>query len=144
MTPNTSVNFGWAGGRVPSVHGKTLGAYKAHYSQLQNSSIVIKYSPFTEQYLSAANLQFGTYIQDSAIRLSQNGVNVGKISIGPTINPYVGFGYAPKIDAHWGVNVDLGAIYQSKQIATINGNRVTLDDRYSWLPVAKAGVSYHF
>jgi hypothetical protein len=145
VTPNTSLNIGWAGGSFPSVHGQSLVGYSADYSQLENTSIVIKYAPFTQQYLSAMNVQFGTYIQDSAIRLSKGGVAQGKISTGPSVSPYIGFGYAPKIDAHWGVNLDLGTMYQGKQIAEFNsGARVALNDRYSWQPVAKVGASYHF
>ena len=146
VTPNTSLNIGWAGGSFPSVHGQSLVGYSADYSQLENTSIVIKYSPFTQQYLSAANFQFGTYIQDSAIRLSKGGVAVGKISTGPAVSPYIGFGFAPKIDAHWGVNVDLGVIYQGTQVAEFNNGatRVALDDEYNWAPVAKIGASYHF
>jgi len=144
VLPNTSLNIGWAGGDVPSVHGDTLAKYDAHYSDLSNASIVIKYSPFTQQYLSATNVQFGTYIQDSAIRLSKGGVTQGTISTGPNVSPYIGFGFAPKFDAHWGVNLDLGVIYQGTQVAKFGGTSVDLDDEYNWAPVAKAGVSYHF
>ena len=150
VTSDTSLNIGWAGGNVPNVHGDSMVVagtkYKTNYSQLQNTSVVIKYSPFTQQYLNAVNVQFGTYIQDSAIRLSvKNGPQVGKISTGPSVNPYLGFGIAPKIDAHWGVNLDLGAIYSGKEKAEDNfGNEVVVADRYRWYPVAKAGVSYHF
>lgn len=151
VTSDTSLNIGWAGGNVPNVHGDSIniagvGKFKTNYSQLQNTSVVIKYSPFTQQYLNWANVQFGTYVQDSAIRLSnKGGPQIGKVSTGPSVNPYLGFGIAPKIDAHWGVNLDLGAIYSGKQKAEDNfGNEVILGDRYRWYPVAKAGVSYHF
>jgi hypothetical protein len=150
VTSDTSLNIGWAGGNVPNVHGDSIDVagskYKTNYSQLENTSVVIKYTPFSQQYLNIMNLQFGTYIQDSAIRLStKNGPQIGKVSTGPSVNPYLGFGFAPKIDAHWGVNLDLGAIYSGKQKATDNfGNEVILADRYRWYPVAKAGVSYHF
>ncbi len=149
VTPNTSLNIGWAGGSVPSVHGGSINVehdkYDTDYSQLQNTSIIIKYSPFTQQYLSATNIQFGTYIQDSAYRLSQGGVQVGKVSTGPSLNPYLGFGFASKLDAHWGANLDLGVIYNGKQKAEFSfRNGAVLDDQYLWYPVAKAGVSYHF
>jgi hypothetical protein len=151
VTSDTSLNIGWAGGSVPNIHGDSISRvagskFKTNYSQLQNTSVVIKYSPFTQQYLNAVNVQFGTYIQDSAYRLSiKNGPQVGKVSTGPSVNPYLGFGIAPKIDAHWGVNLDLGAIYSGKQTAEDNfGKEVVLADRYRWYPVAKAGVSYHF
>jgi hypothetical protein len=151
VTSDTSLNIGWAGGNVPNVHGDSISGvagqkFKTNYSQLENTSVVIKYSPFTQQYLNSVNVQFGTYIQDSAYRLSiKNGPQVGKVSTGPSVNPYLGFGIAPKIDAHWGVNLDLGAIYSGKQTAEDNfGNEVVLQDRYRWYPVAKAGVSYHF
>ncbi|MDE2420357.1 MAG: hypothetical protein KGO49_04135 [Gammaproteobacteria bacterium] len=151
VTPNTSLNIGWAGGNVPNVHGDSIsiagvGKFKTNYSQLQNTSVVIKYAPFTQQYLNAVNLQFGTYIQDSAYRLStKNGAQVGKVSTGPAVDPYLGFGIAPKINAHWGVNLDLGAIYNGKLKAEDgSGNEVLLGDRYRWYPVAKAGLSYHF
>lgn len=149
VTPNTSLNIGWAGGSVPSVHGGSINVehqkFKTNYSQLQNTSIVIKYAPFTQEYLNWTNIQFGTYIQDSAYRLSQGGVQVGKVSTGPSVNPYIGFGIAPKLDAHWGANLDLGVIYNGKQKAEDSfGNEAVLADRYRWYPVAKAGVSYHF
>ncbi len=152
VTSNTSLNIGWAGGSVPNVHGDSIsiagvGKFKTNYSQLENTSVVIKYAPFTQQYLNAVNLQFGTYVQDSAYRLSDKatGVQVGKVSTGPSVNPYLGFGIAPKFNAHWGVNLDLGAIYNGKQKAEdSSGNEVLLGDRYRWYPVAKAGVSYHF
>ena len=151
VTPNTSLNIGWAGGNVPNVHGDSIsiagvGKFKTNYSQLQNTSVVIKYAPFTQQYLNAVNLQFGTYVQDSAYRLSvKNGPQVGKVSTGPSVNPYLGFGFATKVVDHIGVNVDLGAIYSGKQQAEFStGQEVYLGDRYRWYPVAKAGVSYHF
>ncbi len=152
VTSNTSLNIGWAGGSVPNVHGDSIsiagvGKFKTNYSQLENTSVVIKYSPFTQQYLNAVNLQFGTYIQDSAFRLADKttGAQVGKVSTGPAVDPYLGFGIAPKINAHWGVNLDLGAIYNGKIKAEDGlGNEVVLGDRYRWYPVAKAGVSYHF
>lgn len=149
VTPSTSLNIGWAGGSFPSVHGGSITLnhqkFDTNYSQLQNTSIVIKYAPFTQEYLNWANVQFGTYIQDSAYRLSQGGVQVGKVSTGPSVNPYLGFGFAPKIDAHWGVNLDLGAIYNGNQKAEDSfGNVTVLGDRYRWYPVAKLGASYHF
>ncbi len=164
VNPSTSLNIGWAGGSVPSVHGDSLSVghrkYHANYSELQNTSIVIKYSPFTAQYLNLFNVQFGTYIQDSAIKLTSYDRNVvGKVSTGPSVNPYLGFGFAPKINDHWGVNVDLGVIYQGQQKAELRavnavgqaqlnaafpGQDYNLADQYKWSPVAKAGVSYHF
>lgn len=152
VTPNTSLNIGWAGGSVPNVHGDSIsiagvGKFKTNYSQLQNTSVVIKYAPFTQQYLNAVNLQFGTYVQDSAYRLDDKatGAQIAKVSTGPSVNPYLGFGIAPKFNAHWGVNVDLGAIYSGKLKAEDGtGAEVLLGDRYRWYPVAKAGVSYHF
>ncbi len=158
VTPNTSLNIGWAGGSFPGLHGSsidvthqdtptTVGHYKVKTSnsQLENTSVVVKYTPFSQQYLNWANVQFGTYIQDSAYRLSYQGATVGKVSTGPSVNPYLGFGIAPKLDAHWGVNLDLGVIYSGKQSAQFNdGTSTVLADRYRWDPVAQAGVSYHF
>ncbi|GAC1379447.1 MAG: ornithine uptake porin CarO type 1 [Aquirhabdus sp.] len=153
VTPNTSLNIGWAGGSVPSLYGKSItvrgeGKFRAHYSQLSNTSIVVKYTPFTQQYLNAVNVQFGTYIQDSNIRLSDStGTTVGKVSTGPSVKPYLGFGIAPKFDAHWGVNLDLGTIYNGKVNAVAtdgSGGEGLLSKGNRWYPVAKAGVSYHF
>ncbi|AXI03007.1 hypothetical protein [Aquirhabdus parva] len=164
VNPSTSLNIGWAGGSFPNVHGDSLNVghrkYKANYSDLQNTSIVIKYSPFTAQYYNWFNVQFGTYIQDSSIKLTSNDRSiVGKVSTGPSVNPYLGFGFAPKIDDHWGVNLDLGVIYQGQQQAKLRatnaagqayldshfpGEDYNLADQYKWSPVAKAGVSYRF
>lgn len=151
VTPDTSLNIGWAGGTGPSVYGKKIKIdgerFKAHYSQLENTSIVVKYAPFTQQYLNMFNLQLGTYIQDSNIRLSDSTGTVGKISTGPSARPYVGFGIAPKINSHFGVNADFGAIYngQVQAVATDgSGDTASLGGKYHWYPVAKAGVSYHF
>ncbi len=163
VNPSTSLNLGWAGGNFPNVHGGSLSVghqkYRASYSDLQNTSLVIKYAPFTQNYLNWLNLQFGTYIEDSAIRLRSNdGKIVGKVSTGPSLNPYLGFGVAPKLTDHISVNVDLGVIYAGKRDAQLRaanaGDAATqaylqnvnteLNDRYKWEPVAKAGISYRF
>lgn len=80
--------------------------------------------------------------------------------------PYVGFGFAPKINKNFGVFGEVGAYYTGnpsvslQQVAgsdQVNGNgdrlsdairgeqaKISNDDKYKWLPVAKLGLSYHF
>jgi hypothetical protein len=154
VLPSTSLNVGWAGGTFPSVHGNSINVggtkYRTNYSQFENTSVIIKYSPFSAPYYNWVNVAFGSYFQDNEVRLTSP-TATGKLTtsrLNPS--PYLGFGIAPKIDDHWGVNVDLGVIYQGRQTveltpttpgATVNN---TLADQYKWAPVAKAGVSYRF
>lgn len=82
------------------------------------------------------------------------------------IAPYVGFGFAPKINKNFGVFGEVGAYYTGNpdvQLAAY-GNlanntpgaptigqsvaaeeaKIRNDDKYEWLPVGKVGVSFHF
>lgn len=78
--------------------------------------------------------------------------------------PYVGFGFAPKINQNWGVFGEVGAYYTGNptvnltstglvevggttpgQVAANNeANEIRNDDKYEWLPVGKVGVSFHW
>ena len=78
--------------------------------------------------------------------------------------PYVGFGFAPKINKNFGVFGEVGAYYtgnptasiQSVGLAQVGGTATGQDaaddleyklenkDKYEWLPVGKVGVSFHF
>ena len=93
-----------------------------------------------------------------------NGAVEGKMSYKNDIAPYVGLGFAPKINQNWGVFGEVGAYYTGNPTANLNAvglqevggtetgaqaaerleNRIINDDKYEWLPVAKLGVSYHF
>lgn len=152
VTPNTSLNIGWAGGRAANIR-KTMKIdgddLKTHNRAFENTSIIVKYAPFTQQYADLVNVQFGVYVQDSDITLKDkaSNVKVGKIAVGPAVNPYLGIGIAPKINSHWGVNFDVGTIYQGKLVAAASddsGQEIVVSSRYRWFPVAKAGISYHF
>ena len=83
----------------------------------------------------------------------------GKVSYNNDIAPYLGLGFAPKINDKFGVFGEVGAYYtgnpQAKMTA-VGGDdadrallaeherNVENDDKYEWMPVAKLGVSYHF
>ena len=74
--------------------------------------------------------------------------------------PYVGFGFAPKINKNFGVFGEVGAYYtgnpnvtnvrttggapEDAQLVADHINEVRNDDKYEWLPVAKLGVSFRF
>ena len=80
--------------------------------------------------------------------------------------PYVGFGFAPKINKNFGVFGEVGAYYTGNPTVSlqqvsgtdqVNGNgdrlsdairgeerKIANDDKYEWMPVAKLGVSYHW
>ena len=88
----------------------------------------------------------------------------GKVGYDNKIAPYLGLGFAPKINQNWGVFGEVGAYYTGNPTANLNAvglqevggtetgaqaaerleNRIINDDKYEWLPVAKLGVSYHF
>ena len=88
----------------------------------------------------------------------------GKMSNDNDFAPYVGLGFAPKINKNWGVFGEVGAYYtgnptasiQSVGLAQIGGTATGQDaaddleyklenkDKYEWLPVGKVGVSFHF
>lgn len=89
----------------------------------------------------------------------------GKMSYDNDIAPYVGFGFAPKINKNFGVFGEVGAYYTGNpsvnltqyNLAPVAGNgtsaqdavdteanKIRNDDKYEWLPVGKVGVSFHF
>lgn len=89
----------------------------------------------------------------------------GKMSYENDIAPYVGLGFAPKINQNWGVFGEVGAYYTGNPKVSLvssnpaligddgrtlgkavndEANKIANDDKYEWMPVAKLGVSYHF
>lgn len=83
----------------------------------------------------------------------------GKVSYDNDIAPYLGLGFAPKINKNWGVFGEVGAYYTGNPKATLTGvggspedqdllaeheRNIENDDEYQWLPVGKVGVSYHW
>ena len=88
----------------------------------------------------------------------------GKMSNDNDFAPYVGLGFAPKINKNWGVFGEVGAYYtgnptasiQSVGLAQVGGTATGQDaaddlkyklenkDKYEWLPVGKVGVSFHY
>ena len=93
------------------------------------------------------------------------GVN-GKLSYDNDIAPYVGLGFAPKINKNWGVFGEVGAYYTGNPTVNLQeygdlqnsvegspsisesvdneARKIANDDKYEWMPVAKVGVSYHW
>ena len=83
----------------------------------------------------------------------------GKVSYDNDIAPYLGLGFAPKINKNWGVFGEVGAYYAGNPKATLTGvggtvgddlllqeheRNIEQDDEYEWLPVGKVGLSYHW
>ncbi|WP_180079978.1 MULTISPECIES: ornithine uptake porin CarO [unclassified Acinetobacter] len=80
----------------------------------------------------------------------------GTVSYDNDIAPYVGLGFAPKLNKNWGVFGEVGAYYTGNPTANLTGvgddpliladheRKVEQDDKYQWLPVGKVGVSYHW
>lgn len=83
----------------------------------------------------------------------------GKVSYNNDIAPYLGLGFAPKINDKFGVFGEVGAYYTGNpqaKLTAVGGDdadrallaeherNVENDDKYEWMPVAKLGVSYHF
>ena len=82
------------------------------------------------------------------------------------IAPYLGFGWAPKINKNWGVFGEVGAYYADNpdvNLQLVSGGaadnptrgslvdniaadeaKIATDDKHKWLPVGKIGVSYHW
>ena len=78
--------------------------------------------------------------------------------------PYVGFGFAPKINKNFCVFGEVGAYYTGNPTANITSvgltevggagtgaqaaadleRKIENKDKYEWLPVGKVGISYHF
>ena len=83
----------------------------------------------------------------------------GNVSYDNDIAPYVGLGFAPKINKNWGVFGEVGAYFTGNPTAKLTGvggtaddyallaeheRNIEQDDEYQWLPVGKVGVSYHW
>ena len=94
-----------------------------------------------------------------------DGVKInGQMSYKNDIAPYLGFGFAPKINKNWGVFGEVGAYYTgnptvklvSTGSATTTGDqsleeavnaearKIANDDKYQWLPVGKVGVNFYW
>lgn len=93
-----------------------------------------------------------------------NGVDInGQMEYKNDIAPYLGLGWAPKINQNWGVFGEVGAYYTGNPTVKLTGSgdaltggqdfqdalraeeqKIANDDKYEWMPVAKLGVSYHF
>ncbi|WP_180007624.1 MULTISPECIES: ornithine uptake porin CarO [unclassified Acinetobacter] len=83
----------------------------------------------------------------------------GKVSYDNDIAPYLGLGFAPKLNKNWGVFGEVGAYYTGNPTAKLTAvggtpadrelladheRNIEQDDKYEWLPVGKVGVSYHW
>ena len=98
-------------------------------------------------------------IKINGTNYSYNGSVNGKMEYKNDIAPYLGLGFAPKINKNWGVFGEVGAYYAGNPKATLTGvggtvgddlllqeheRNIEQDDEYEWLPVGKVGVSYHW
>lgn len=90
----------------------------------------------------------------------------GTVNTQNDIAPYLGLGWAPKINKNWGVFGEIGAYYTENPTASLNSNNnglVSLDgsttlgnelakeernienkNRFEWLPVGKVGLSFNW
>lgn len=89
----------------------------------------------------------------------------GKLNYKNDIAPYVGFGFAPKINKNWGVFGEVGAYYTgnpsvslqatgltaldsnaptAQESANADAQKIANDDKYKWLPVGKVGVNFYW
>lgn len=83
----------------------------------------------------------------------------GKLDYGNKIAPYLGLGVSPSITSRFGLFGEIGAYYTGNPDVQLNSNSTDIqvqtalqqearnianDDKYKWLPVAKAGVSLRF
>ena len=88
----------------------------------------------------------------------------GKLSYDNEISPYVGLGWAPKINKNWGVFGEIGAYWTgnpdvnltSKGLVEVGGTDIGQDaadreaakisnrDKFEWLPVGKVGISFNW
>lgn len=100
------------------------------------------------------------YSADSGTRIK------GTVNTQNDIAPYLGLGWAPKINKNWGVFGEIGAYYTENPTANLTSNNnglVSLDgsttlgnelakeernienkNRFEWLPVGKVGLSFNW
>ena len=110
--------------------------------------------------------QYGLQARNDGGNIKVKGEHTGLSKLGYDLDysndiaPYLGLGFAPKINKNWGVFGEVGAYYtgnptvtnvkveggtwQDNQLVVDHLNEVRNDDKYKWLPVAKLGVSYHW
>ena len=109
----------------------------------------------------------GFSVNDTNFVAGVNGANIsGKMDYNNEFAPYLGLGWAPKINQNWGVFGEVGAYYTGNPEANLQlvsggaaanpvggslvdniteeQKKIRNDDKYEWMPVAKLGVSYHF
>lgn len=105
-------------------------------------------------------------VNNTDFQAGANGVSIeGQMNYDNQFAPYVGFGFAPKINKNFGVFGEVGAYYTgnpSANLQRVSGsatsnidkdldqelanetNKLVNDDKYKWMPVGKVGVSYHW
>ena len=103
-------------------------------------------------------------IKINGTNYSYNGSVNGKMEYKNDIAPYLGLGFAPKINKNWGVFGEVGAYYTGNPTVNLDkdgtfvnaagGNadadlraeeqKIANDDKYAWMPVGKVGVSFHW
>lgn len=103
----------------------------------------------------------GNFYQGTA---GQEGSVTGKLKYDNDIAPYVGLGFAPKFNEHWGVFGEVGAYYTgnpkvqltAKNLSPENGvsdinadlraeeHKIEDKNKYEWLPVGKVGVNFYW
>ncbi|MEQ1076267.1 ornithine uptake porin CarO [Acinetobacter johnsonii] len=110
--------------------------------------------------------QYGLQARNDGGTIKVKGEDTGLSKLGYDLDysndiaPYLGLGFAPKINNNWGVFGEVGAYYTGnptvtnvnyyggtpKDAALVEDhlNEVRNDDKYEWMPVAKLGVSYHW
>ena len=120
----------------------------------------------TNKWAQAAYIAAGVGYVDQQYGLQVKGKDTGLSKLGYDLDysndiaPYLGLGFAPKINNNWGVFGEVGAYYTGNPTVTnVNYyggtpsdatlveehlNEVRNDDKYEWMPVAKLGVSYHW
>lgn len=106
-------------------------------------------------------------VNNTDFQAGADGVNIkGNLNYDNEFAPYVGLGWAPKINKNWGVFGEVGAYYTgnpSVNLQRVSGSatsnlpgvnlddelaaeahKIANDDKYQWMPVGKVGVSYHW
>ncbi len=105
-------------------------------------------------------------VNNTDFQAGVNGVDIkGHLNYDNDIAPYLGLGFAPKINKNWGVFGEVGAYYTGNptvDLQRVSGSatsnvggdldaelakeegKIANKDRYQWMPVGKVGVSYHW